>query len=132
MTLMEFEVEQRIGAGLHERSGERSTYRNGYRERALNTRPGTKEVKRRSNVVGIFPNEDGITRLVGAVLMESHDDWIQGKRYPTLGTLWNQDHRQCRCDEERPNRTLDENLRRVGGRDLARFDGCARNHQTTN
>lgn len=46
-----------------------------------------KEVKRRSNVVGIFPNEDSITRLVGAVLMEQHDDWIQGKRYLTLGTL---------------------------------------------
>lgn len=46
-----------------------------------------KEVKRRANVVGIFPNEDSITRLVGAVLMEQHDDWIQGKRYLTLGTL---------------------------------------------
>ncbi len=46
-----------------------------------------KEVKRRANVVGIFPNEESILRLVGAVLMEQHDDWIQGKRYLTLGTL---------------------------------------------
>ncbi len=44
VTLMEFEVEQRIGASLHERTGERSTYRNGYRERTLNTRLGTLEL----------------------------------------------------------------------------------------
>ena len=46
-----------------------------------------KEVKRRANVVGIFPNEDSIMRLVGAILMEQQDDWIQAKRYLTLGTL---------------------------------------------
>lgn len=46
-----------------------------------------KEVKRRTNVVGIFPNEGSIQRLVGAVLMEQHDDWIQGKRYMTLETM---------------------------------------------
>jgi putative transposase len=46
-----------------------------------------KEVKRRTDVVGIFPNEAGIKRLVGAVLMEQNDDWIQGKRYMTLETM---------------------------------------------
>jgi transposase-like protein len=43
-TLMEFEVAQWIGAERHERSGERSTYRNGYREMALHTRLGTLEL----------------------------------------------------------------------------------------
>lgn len=46
-----------------------------------------KEVKRRANVVGIFPTESSILRLVGAVLMEQNDDWIQSRRYLTLGTL---------------------------------------------
>ena len=34
-----------------------------------------KEVKRRADVVGIFPNEASITRLIGAVLLEANDDW---------------------------------------------------------
>lgn len=46
-----------------------------------------KEVKRRTDVMGIFPNEGSIQRWVGAVLMEQHDDWLQGKRYMTLETM---------------------------------------------
>ena len=34
-----------------------------------------KEIKRRADVVGIFPNEDSITRLIGAVLLEANDEW---------------------------------------------------------
>ena len=40
-----------------------------------------KEIKRRADVVGIFPSEDSITRLVGAVLLERNDDWALQHRY---------------------------------------------------
>jgi putative transposase len=40
-----------------------------------------KEVKRRADVVGIFPNEESIVRLIGAVLLEANDDWQLQHRY---------------------------------------------------
>jgi putative transposase len=45
------------------------------------------EVKRRSDVVGIFPNERAIVRLVGALLLEQNDEWSIRRRYVTLETL---------------------------------------------
>ena len=46
---------------------------------------GRLQIKRRTEVVGIFPHEDAIVRPVGAILLEQNDEWaVQRSRYMTL------------------------------------------------
>ena len=95
--LMAFDAEQLCGARAHERSDERINHRNGYKSfpkahwlQLHSTNPLerlNKEIKRRTNVIGIFPNEAAITRLVGALMLEQNDEWAVTRRYMSLETV---------------------------------------------
>lgn len=66
-----------------------------------------KEIKRRSNVVGIFPNEASVTRLAGSVLMEIHDEWaLAERRYLSLASM---EKLYENLDDEPERKELEEN-----------------------
>ena len=54
-----------------------------------------KEIKRRTNVVGIFPNREAVVRLVGALMLEQNDEWAVSRRYMPVEKLTGV------CDDDR-------------------------------
>ena len=67
------------------------TFPAGHRTKLHSTNPLERingEIKRRTEVVGIFPNEAAVVRLIGALLLEQNDEWaVQRARYMTLETI---------------------------------------------
>lgn len=66
-----------------------------------------KEIRRRTDVVGIFPNREAIIRLVGAVLAEQHDEWAEGRRYMNLEVLQHAQQLGTDTTEEVPPQTIE-------------------------
>lgn len=90
-TLLKAESTAQLNAEPYERTDERKGSRNGFRDRDLTTRLGTitlhvpkhrdgVPLKRRSKVIGVFPNESSLMRLMGSVLIERNEDYSTKKR----------------------------------------------------
>ncbi len=103
--LMEADVDGLIGAGRYERSGERSTYRNGYRERSLDTRLGSLNLKipklrTGSYFPGFLEPRKTVEKALVAVIQEA---WIAGvstRRVDDLVRPWG-----CRASRSPPCRS---------------------------
>jgi putative transposase len=65
-----------------------------------------REICRRTDVVGIFPDRGSLIRLVGAVLAEQHDEWIEGRRYLGLDVLSRSRLTPIPTEEEEPTSEL--------------------------
>ena len=83
-----------------------------------------KEVKRRADVVGIFPNEASIIRLIGAVLLEQNDEWQLQHRYMQVEAMAELAHRRTKL---RPGRSRHDARRHTADRVTAypRKTDCA-------
>jgi putative transposase len=89
------EAEEDVGAyASFPRKHQQKTWSNSSLERA------NKEVKRRTTVVGIFPNEAAMVRSMGSVICELHDEWQISKRYFSAGSLAKLDRRKEQTVEQ--------------------------------